>query len=37
MHEATEMKLSVLLLGSVESGLRVSSITEGNVKLHDVK
>lgn len=37
MHEATEMKPSVLLLGSVESGLRISSITEGNVKQRDVK
>lgn len=36
-HEALEMDLSVLLLGSVESDIPVSNITEADVKLHNVK
>lgn len=36
MHEAPEMKLSLLLLGSVESDIRFSNIMEGNAKLHNV-
>lgn len=36
MHEAPEMKLPIPLLGSVESDICVSDMTEGNVKLHNV-
>lgn len=36
MHEAPKMKLSILL-GSVESDIHFSNITERNVKLRNVK
>lgn len=36
MHEASEMKLSIFLLGSVESDIHFLNTTEGNVDPHDV-